>query len=77
MYTTRDEIGHVGRRVWLTLIFEINRQGLEIYFNFVDIPDLEDAKIDTKIKSVLCLQPEITKVISVHVNDLEFRSQPS
>ena len=44
---------------------------------FFDIPDLENARIDTKIESVLCLQPEITKVIPVHVYDLEFQGQPS
>ena len=46
-------------------------------FQLVDIPDLNNARIDTKIKSVLCLQPEITKVIPVHVYDLEFQGQPS
>ena len=59
------------------MIFKVNHQGHEIYFNFFDIPDLENARIDTKIESVLCLQPEITKVIPVHVYDLEFQGQPS
>ena len=63
--------------VWLTLIFKVNRQGHEFYFNFFDIPDLNNARINTKIKSVSCLQPEITKVIPVHVYDLEFQGQPS
>ena len=75
MYTTRDKRGHVG--VWLTLIFKVIRQGHEIYFNLFDIFDLDNARIDTKIKSVPCLQPEITKVIPVHMYDLDFQGQPS
>ena len=75
MYTTRDKRGHVG--VWLTLIFKVNRQGHKIYFHIFDIPDLKNARIDIKIKSVLWLQPEITKVIPVHMYDLDFQGQPS
>ena len=41
------------------------------------MPDFKNARINTKIKSVLCLQPEITKVIPVHVFDLEFQGQLS
>ena len=75
MYTDRDNKGHVG--VCLTLIFKVEGQGHEIYFSFFDIPDLENARIDTKIKSVSCLQAEITKVIQVHIIDLGFQGQPS
>ena len=75
MYTTRDTRGHVG--VWLTLIFKVNHQGHKIYFHFFDISDLKNARIDTKIKSVSWLQPEITKVIPVHMYDLDFQGQPS
>ena len=75
MYTTREKWGHVG--VCLTLIFKVKGHGHEIYFSFFDIPDLQNARIDTKIKSVSCLQPEITKVIPVHVYDLDFQGQPS
>ena len=59
MYTTRDTRGHVG--VWLTLIFKVNCQGYEIYFNVFDIPDVTYARIDTEIKSESCLQPEKKK----------------
>ena len=35
----------------MTLILKINRQGHVIYFDFSEIPDLENVKIDTKINS--------------------------
>ena len=35
----------------MTLIFKVNRQGQVIYFNFFEIPDLKNVKIDTKISS--------------------------
>ena len=47
----------------MTLIFKVNRQGQNIYFRFFDISDPKNVRIDTKIKSVPRLQPEITKVI--------------
>ena len=57
MYTTRDKRGHIG--VCLTLIFKVNHQGYVIYFGLFEIPDLENVEINTKIKSVACIQPEI------------------
>ena len=47
----------------MTLIFKVNRQGQNIHFRFFDISDPKNVRIDTKIKSVPRLQPEITKVI--------------
>ena len=47
----------------MTLIFKVNRQGQNIHFRFFDISDPKNVRIDTKIKSVSRLQPEITKVI--------------
>ena len=35
----------------MTLILKVNRQGQVIYFNFVEIPDLRNVKINTKINS--------------------------
>ena len=75
MYTDRDNKGHVG--VCLTLIFKVNRQGHVIHFGLFEIPDLDNAEINTKIRSVSCLQAEITKVIQVHIIDLGFQGQPS
>ena len=58
------------------MAFKVNRQGHVIYFGLFEIPDPDNVEIDTKIMSVSCLQPEITKVIPVHVYDLEFQGQP-
>ena len=75
MYTTRDNRGHVG--VCLTMIFKVKGQGHEINFSFFDIPDLKNARIDTKIKLVSRFLQEVTKVIQVHMYDLDFQGQPS
>ena len=37
----------------MTLVFKVNRQGQVIYFNFFEILDLRNVKIDTKINSAL------------------------
>ena len=47
----------------MPLIFKVNRQGQKIDFSFFDLLDPKNVRIDTKIKSVPRLQPEITKVI--------------
>ena len=65
MYTTRDKKGHVG--VCLTLIFKVNCQGHVICFGLFEIPDLDNVEINTKIRSVTCIQPEIKAVTSVYV----------
>ena len=73
MYTTRDNRGHVD--VCLTMIFKVKGQGHEINFSFFDIPDLKNARIDTKIKFVSRFLQEVTKVIQVHMYDLDFQGQ--
>ena len=60
MYTTRDKKGHVAVR--LTSIFKINRQSHVINFGLFEIPDLDNVEINTKIRSVACIQPEIEEV---------------
>ena len=47
----------------LTLKIKINHQGQVTDFGFSEILDIENARIDTKIESVACIQPEICKVI--------------
>ena len=49
MYTTKDNEGHI--KVSLTLTFKVNRQGQVIYFNFCEISDLRNVRINTKINS--------------------------
>ena len=61
IYTTRNEEGHT--KVNLTLILKVNCQGHVNNFGLFEITDLELVRIDTKVKSVLCIQPKITKVI--------------
>ena len=60
MFTTRDTKGHT--HMCLTFIFKVNHQGQVTDFRFSEIHDLADVRIDTKIKSVACIQPEIRKV---------------
>ena len=49
----------------LTFIFKVNHQGQVTDFGFSEILDIVNVRIDTKIKSVACIQPElrIRKVI--------------
>ena len=61
IYTTKNEEGRTI--VNLTLILKVNCQGHVINFGLFEITDLELVRIDTKIKSVSCIQPKITKVI--------------
>ena len=63
MFTTRDTKGHT--QMCLTLIFKVNHQGQVTDFGFSEILDLANVRIDTKIKSVACIQPEIRKVIQL------------
>ena len=75
MNTTKDNKGHI--KVSLTLTFKVNCQGQVIDFVFFEILDLEKVRIDTKILSVPYIQPEIRKVITVCIDDLDFEGQPS
>ena len=61
MFTTRDTKGHT--QTCLTLTFKINHQGEVTDFGFSEILDFENVRIDTKIKSAACIQPELRKVI--------------
>ena len=58
------------------MIFKVNRQGHVIYFGLFEIPDLEYVEIDTTIKSVACIQPEIQEV-TYGMADLDFQGQLS
>ena len=61
MFTTRDTKGHA--QMCLTFIFKVNHQGQVTDFGFSEILDLENVRIDTKVKSASCIQPELMKVI--------------
>ena len=47
----------------ICIIFKVNHHDYIIYFNFFEFLDIDYVKINTKIKSVACIQPEIIKVI--------------
>ena len=76
MFATEDKKGHA--KVCLTLTFKamqlkptlgfkVNRWSQVIQSNMFDIFDLETVEIDTKIKFLSCLQPEIRKVMQKDV----------
>ena len=43
--------------------FKVSHHSYIIYFRFVKFLDLDYVTINTKIKSVACIQPEIMKVV--------------
>ena len=49
------------------IIFKVSLYSYIIYFRFFEFLDLDYDKINTKIKSVACIQPEIIKVIQNYV----------
>ena len=51
------------KRIDLTLKIKINRQGQVTELRFFEFLDFENVRIDTKIESIACTQPEISKVI--------------
>ena len=57
----------------LTFIFKINHRSQVTDFVFSEILDLADVRIDTKIKSLACIQPEIRKVIQLICVTLSFK----
>ena len=57
------EISKVIWRMCMTLSFKVKRWRYVNYFNIFDILGLKIVRIDTKIMTVWCLQPEIRKVI--------------
>ena len=48
--------------MWMTLNFEVNHHSYVIRFSLFEIHDIENVEINTKIKSVACIQPEIIEV---------------
>ena len=49
----------VMQKKCLTSIFKVKHQGQVTYFGFSEILDFANVRIDTKIKSVACIQPEV------------------
>ena len=47
----------------ICIIFKVNHDNYIIYFKFFEFLDIDYVKINTKIRSVACIQPEIMKVI--------------
>ena len=47
----------------MTLKIKVNHQGQVTDFGFSEILDIVNVRIDTKIESIACIQPEISKVI--------------
>ena len=70
----QPEVSKVIWRMCMTLSFKVERLRYVNYFDILDIPGLEIVRIDTKIMSVWCLQPEIRKVIHKCVWPLLSRS---
>ena len=57
----------------LTFIFKVNHQGQVTDFAFFEILKLANVRIDTKIKCLACIQPEIRKVIQLICVTLSFK----
>ena len=49
----------------LTFIFKVNHQGQVTDSGFFEILNLANVRIDTKIKFLACIQPEIREVIQL------------
>ena len=60
MFTIRDRKGHT--QMCFTFIFNVNHQGHVNDSGFSEIFDIGNVRIDTKIKSTACIQPELRKV---------------
>ena len=75
MTLTIDLENHI--HVCLTSILKVIRQGQVIYFGVFEIPDLENVEINTKIKSVTYIQPDIKKVTLNCMFDLNSYGQLS
>ena len=63
MFTARDTKGYT--QMCLTFIFKFNHQSQVTDFAFFEILDLENVRIDSEIKFLACIQPEIGKVIQL------------
>ena len=51
------------KKIGLILKIRVNHQGQVTDFGFSKILDIVNVRIDTKIESIACIQPEISKVI--------------
>ena len=51
------------KRIGLTLKIKVNRQGQVTELGLFEFLDIENVRIDTKIGSIACTQPEMSKVI--------------
>ena len=51
------------KKYGLTLKINVDHQGQVADFGFFEILDIENVRIDTKIESIVGIQPEISKVI--------------
>ena len=51
------------KKIGLTLKIKVNHQGQVTDFGFSEILDIVNVRIDIKIESIACIQPEISKVI--------------
>ena len=64
VWCLQPEIRRKGHtQTCLTLIFKVNHQGQVTDFGFYEILNFENVRIDTKIMSAACIQPELRKVI--------------
>ena len=61
MFATGDMKGHAKK--CFNLVFKINHHGQVTDFEFSEILDIVNVRVDTKIKSASCIQPELRKVI--------------
>ena len=51
------------KKIELTLKIKVNRQDQVTELGFSEILNIENVRIDTKIESIACIPPEISKVI--------------
>ena len=61
---------------WPSFTFKVRSQGEVNYFGDLVIPDVEKVRIDTKIKSVSCIQAKLKNAIKSEF-DLDFKGKPS
>ena len=69
MYSARDNEGHL--EVCLTLIFKVNYGGQVTYVSHFEIPKIGYVQIDTKIESVLRIEPHDEQGVTIGNYDLD------
>ena len=62
--------------VILTFTFKVSSRGEVNYFGDLVISNVEKVRIDTKIRSVSCIQAKLKNAIKSEF-DLDFKGQPS